>query len=137
MKRFQIHAFNKHLPVIGKQTFSQIFFLNQAYHKKEQLHIECWSNEQILSTCMCKIMCYTRHSSFLICQQERLQRTFCVSCFTVDALGLTCPSRLTCPSECSSWLWFFYWLLLQRKRQNNLKAFWGLHNWKKQMILRT
>lgn len=86
---------------------------------------------------MCKIMCYTRHSSFLICQQERLQRTFCVSCFTVDALGLTCPSRLTCPSECSSWLWFFYWLLLQRKRQNNLKAFWGLHNWKKQMILRT
>ena len=49
-------------------------------------------------------------------------------CFTVDALSLTCPSGCY-----PSWGWLFDWLLIQRKRQNNLKAIleasWGLHNW--------
>lgn len=49
-------------------------------------------------------------------------------CFTVDALSLTCPFGCY-----PSWGWLFDWLLIQRKRQNNLKAILeasrGLHNW--------
>lgn len=48
--------------------------------------------------------------------------------------------QLTCPEFYPSWLWLLYWLLIQSKRQNNLKAivepFLGLCNGGKQVILR-
>jgi len=61
--------------------------------------------------------------------------------FTVFVVSLLMALGRTCPSEFyPSWRWIFYWLLIQSKKQNNLKAiveaFWGLHNWGKQMILR-